>query len=81
MNFHGEDHKLVALGEKNIYEEYVGQPLYNFCYDYCVPTKDEELEKMIRAWNADDTLPKRRVDVEAITSRIEAIGGINLIWF
>ena len=36
---------------------------------------------MIRAWNADDTLPKRRVDVEAITSRIEAIGGINLIWF
>ncbi len=81
VNFHGEDHKLVALGEKSIYEEYVGQPLYNFCCDYCVPTKDEELEKMIRAWNADDTLPKRRVDVEAITSRIEAIGGINLIWF
>nr|WP_325212966.1 hypothetical protein [uncultured Oscillibacter sp.] len=81
VNFHGEDHKLVALGEKSVYEEYTGQPLYNFCCSFCVPTADRKLEELIRAWNADDTLPQNRVKVDEIMDRIKAVGGINLIWY
>jgi len=81
VNFYGENHKLVALGEKSVYEEYTGQPLYSFCCSFCVPAADKKLEELIRGWNADDTLPKNRVEVDAIMDRIEAIGGINLIWY
>lgn len=81
VNFYGETHKQVALGEKSIYEEYTGQHVYSFCCSFCVPVADEELESLIQAWNASDLLPKRQVEIDAIMNRIEAIGGINLIWF
>lgn len=81
VNFYGEDHELVALGQKSVYEEYTGQPVYNFHCSFCVPAADETLEDLIRAWNGNDTLPKKRIDVDAIVNRVEEIGGINLIWY
>ena len=41
----------------------------------------KELEDLIRAWNGDERLPKKLVDVEAMTGRVEQLGGINLIWY
>ena len=55
--------------------------LYNFGCDFAVPVPDKELEELIRAWNGDERLPKRLVDVEAMTGRVEKLGGINLIWY
>lgn len=81
INFYGEAHKQVAIGEKSVYEEYGGQFVYNFACSFCVPTADEELESLIQTWNASDLLPKRQIEVDTIMNRIEAIGGIHLIWF
>ena len=55
--------------------------VYNFGCDFAVPAPDKELEKLIRAWNEDERLPKKLVDVEAMTGRVEQLGGINLIWY
>lgn len=81
VNFYGEAHTQVALGEKSVYEEYTEQPVYNFCCSFCVPAADEELESLIQAWNASDLLPKKQIEIDAIMNRIETIGGIHLIWF
>lgn len=81
INFHGDHRKKVVAGKEGIYEELLDQMVYNFGCDFAVPTPDKELEKLIRAWNEDERLPKKLVDVEAMTGRVEQLGGINLIWY
>lgn len=81
VNFFDEKRKQIARGEASVYEEYTGQMVYNFGCSFVVPTQDEELEKLIRAWNSDDRLPKRYADVEKITDRVDKIGGIHLTWY
>lgn len=81
INFYDEKRKKIVSGEESIYEELIGQKVYNFGCDFAVPTPDKELEDMIRVWNGDERLPKQIVDVEAMTGRVEHLGGINLIWY
>lgn len=81
INFHGDQRKKVVAGKEGIYEELLDQMVYNFGCDFAVPAPDKELEKLIRAWNEDERLPKKLVDVEAMTGRVEQLGGINLIWY
>lgn len=81
INFHGDQRKKVVAGKEGIYEELLDQMVYNFGCDFAVPVPDKELGDLIRAWNGDERLPKRSVDVEAMTGRIEQLGGINLIWY
>lgn len=81
INFYDEKRKKIVSGEESIYEELLGQKVYNFGCDFAVPTHDKELEDMIRVWNGDERLPKQIVDVEAMTGRVEQLGGINLIWY
>ena len=81
INFHGDQRKKVVAGKEGIYEELLNQTVYNFGCDFAVPAPDKELEKLIRAWNEDERLPKKLVDVEAMTGRVEQLGGINLIWY
>lgn len=81
INFYDEKRKKVAQGEDSVYEEYTGQMVYNFGCSFIVPTADEELEKLIRDWNSDDRLPKNIDAVKKITTRVDRIGGVNLIWY
>lgn len=81
INFHGDKRKKVVAGKEGVYEELLDQMVYNFGCDFAVPVPDKELEELIRAWNGDERLPKRRVDVEAMTGRIEQLGGLNMIWY
>lgn len=81
INFYDEKWKKIVSGEESIYEELLGQKVYNFDCDFAVPVPDKELEEMIRSWNGYGRLPRKIVDVEAITSRVEQLGGINLIWY
>ena len=81
INFHGDQRKKVIAGKKGVYEELLDQMVYNFGCDFAVPTPDKKLEELIRAWNGDERLPKRLVDVEAMTGRVEQLGGLNLIWY
>ncbi len=83
INIHDhEKYERVRAGsDKDIYTEYTGQLVYNFGCDFCVPAEDEELADLIRRWNRSEQLPKRMVDVESITGKIEAIGGIQFIWY
>lgn len=81
INFHGDQRKKVVAGKEGIYEELLDQMVYNFGCDFAIPVPDKELEELIRAWNGDERLPKKLVDVEAMTGRVERLGGINLIWY
>ena len=75
VNYYGDRRKAVISGD-SIYEEYVGEKVYNFACAFCVPVKDERLETMVRQWNetGDAAL------VDAIMNRVEAVGGVNFIW-
>lgn len=81
INFYDEKRKKITAGEESVYEELTDQMVYNFGCDFAVPVPDKELEELIRAWNGDERLPNRLVDVEAMTGRVEKLGGINLIWY
>ena len=81
INLHGDMRGKVLVNGESVYEELLDQKVYNFGCDFAVPTPDKELEDMIRAWNGDDRLPKKIADVKKMTSRIEKLGGINLIWY
>ena len=56
------DDKLKALQEGqpvSVYEEYVGQRIYDFSCNFIVPEAEEKLESLIKQWNAkDNNLPK-----------------------
>lgn len=80
INFYDGKRKSVVAGKESVYEELLDQPVYNFGCDFAVPAPDKELEELIRAWNRDERLRKKLVDVEAMTDRVEKLGGINLIW-
>lgn len=81
INFYDDKRKKITAGEESVYEELTDQMVYNFGCDFAVPVPDKELEELIRAWNGDERLPNRLVDVEAMTGRVEKLGGINLIWY
>ena len=81
VNFYDDKRKKIAKGEASVYEEYTGQMIYNFGCSFVVPTQDEELEYLIRDWNSDDRLPKDPEAVNKITSRVDRLGGIHLIWY
>ena len=49
---------------------------YNFSCAFCVPVADEQLEELVRTWN--ESAPAYLVD--KIMHRVEAIGGVNLLW-
>ena len=70
----------VAAGTESVYEEYSGEDVYNFSCVFVVPTKDNELELLIRLWNKSDEAVSYEL-VTKITERIEKIGGINLLWY
>lgn len=81
INYYDEKRQAIISGETSVYEELLDQPVYNFGCSFAVPTQDAELEEMIRAWNKDGSLPKKMKTVEAMTDRVEQLGGVNLIWF
>lgn len=75
VNYYG-DQRLAVLDGESIYKEYDGGKIYNFACAYCVPTKDEKLEQLVRQWNKSGEAAL----VDAIMDRVEKTGGINLTW-
>ena len=66
-------------GKADVLEEYVGQPVYNFCCDFIIPERDEKLEKMIVEWNRPGTTGLR-VQIDQIMDRITTLHGIHFLW-
>lgn len=81
VNFYNDKRKKIVRGEASVYEEYTGQMVYNFGCSFVVPTQDEGLEKLIREWNSDERLPKDPDAVKKITTHVDRLGGIHLIWY
>lgn len=65
----------------NIFVRYEGQEVYNFEYDFALPSPDEAIASLIRL-NQDPANKGRDVAVlhEKICARLDAIGGILLHW-
>lgn len=81
VNYFGEKRERILAGEESIFEEVTDAPVHNFAGSFCVPRKDQELERLILAWNGDNKLPKKGADVDKMYDRVTAIGGISLIWY
>jgi hypothetical protein len=77
INFTGLARENLDAG--SIYTEYTGQLVRNFGAAFVVPNEDKELAELIVGWNAcEPPLPLELLT--KITDRVEAIGGVNLIW-
>lgn len=77
INFYDDARTEVVSGTRSVYEEYVGQPIYNFYCSFIVPVEDEELATLIRAWNKDDV---EYQSIDPIFDRIDSLGGEHFIW-
>mgnify|MGYP000261079640 CR=1 FL=1 len=77
INYSGNQRQRIADGTESVFEAYTGQPLYNFCCDFCVSVPDRTLEELIRRWNnADIPLSEKKVDT--IMDRITLPGAFFL---
>lgn len=76
INYYGETRERIIAKEQSIYEKYTGGNIYNFSCAFCVPVADEKLEELVRAWLESASGPL----VSKIMSRVETIGGVNLLW-
>ena len=56
--------------------KYNGEKIYNFAYDFCVPSYDAELETLLRQWKEQNNVCR----LDAIYERIRAINGYILLW-
>jgi len=63
---------------EEIFTEYNGQNLFPFCCDFVVPTKDSELEKLVKSWNESPT-PNGKV-FRKILTKVNSLGGVLLSW-
>jgi len=77
INFYDDARTEVVNGIRSVYEEYIGQPVYNFHCSFVVPVADEELATLIRAWNKDGV---EYQSIDTIFDRIDALGGEHFIW-
>lgn len=80
-----EERGQVWLGKINRYAsdknkpymwKWDGDQVYNFSCDFAIPAYDEELEKLLRQW---DKQPSYTL-IAAIQERVDALGGVNLMW-
>ena len=78
INLYGKDRH----GGRAIMEKWEGELVYNFEYAFCIPCHDAELEKLIS--DRDNAEYTGTTDdwnrIEAIFTRIEALGGETLAW-
>ena len=77
INFYDDARAEIVSGNRSVYEEYIGQPIYNFHCCFVVPVEDEKLATLIREWNKDGA---EYQSINPIFDRIDALGGEHFIW-
>ncbi len=82
LNFYGRQRSQLIRGEVSAFQEYTGQFVGNFDYDFLLSSKNDTLQCMIRDWNKEKPhlaeLPK---SINKITALVEKLGGIPLLWY
>ena len=73
------DYNSQEKGEKSIFTEYTGQKILNFEYNFVIPHHDEELAGLITE-NRNICDQHIYTRIEAITSKVQEIGGFHLFW-
>ena len=76
VNFY--DNERESLTVDNVFTEYSGDKVYNFCADYIIPIADNILAEMIIDWNGKLHISLNLIS--KITNRVTELGGVNLIW-
>lgn len=62
---------------KPMFVKYIGQKIYNFDYDFCIPKSDEQLSELLNRWN--NCSPCEKL-LRYISNRIKELGGIEFLW-
>lgn len=79
INYYDKDREKVVAYEKSVFTAYNGEKVLNFGAAFIIPKADNTLDEMIRRWNTPGE--QTMVNIEAITQRIERLGGKHLIWY
>ena len=74
VGFHAEEKEMVASGEKSPMVRYDGGLVYNYQYDFCIPTNDSEMLWLIRRWNTGE---KNWGVFNQIYDRVQDLGGVT----
>lgn len=77
VGYCGAERELVAAGEKSPLVRYDGGMVFDCQYDFCIPANDGEMRGLIRKWNAGAI---NAWTFNRIYDRVQALGGIYLIW-
>lgn len=77
--FSWEDQKKLAHGAYSVFTEYTGQHIPAFGCNFVVPSKDAELEELVKQWAIDEWPPKLPLFTR-ILQRIKELGGISVDW-
>ena len=71
--------KQVTKTAGNCYTPYTGQKIYNADFQIATPTQDDELKRLIVAYNTPPT--KGSIEMlNRIYERLKEIGGLALLW-
>ena len=71
-----EDHSLNDLNRDLALAQYDGGKIYNFAYDFCVPSYDEQLDALLRQWKEGHKV----CQLEEIYAQIRKLDGHLLLW-
>lgn len=80
INLSHEKRQQIADGTGQVFEEYTGQPVYNFSCQFVVPSADITLEQLILDWNG-ISQSRRQPPVSEIMDAIERLGGRSILWY
>ena len=80
---YAKENKECYLGNINLYSQrrekqftkYEGQKIYDYQFEFIVPKKDNELKKLIEAWNKGWS-----VKTFEIYDKIKELNGLYFIW-
>lgn len=80
INLSHEKRQQIADGTGQVFEEYTGQPVYNFSCQFVVPSADITLEQLILDWNG-ISQSRRQPPVSEIMDAIERLDGRSILWY
>ena len=77
--YYGDEAERIRDGRESPYTEYTDGDVANFSCDFILPKTDSQVTEIIRLWNA-ARIYRGMLHCELV-KRVEAVGGMMIIWY
>lgn len=77
--YYGDEAERIRDGRESPYTEYKGGEVSNFSCDFILPKTDSQVTEIIRLWNSARIY--RGILHSELVKRVEAVGGMMIIWY